>query len=374
MNAAVILAIVCAVIGDGVRAENTLKQVPQRNPIGFMQDDVPSDGDSCYHLIRKVYGHCAPPESCSEVRKDFQKGIQPQICSYEENRPIVCCPRSSAVPAVATPPPSRTSVDYPTSPPPRRISDTKCEEYAELGVERTIVGAFSVGERSNNTVEKPKCALSGGGGFVVGGTVTKLGEFPHMTAIGWRDEDNKLEFKCGGSLISYRFVLSAGHCASAQNRRPSVARLGEQNIQSDDDGAIIQDIEIVSIVRHPQYKPTAKYYDIALFRLERRVTITDNVRPACLWQRHDIEYASAIATGWGLTRDRGSPSNELLKVSLRLIDNSRCFKLFHRYTSSALRNGIVESQLCAGDDRDEKDTCSGDSGNCVERENQSPIK
>jgi secreted trypsin-like serine protease len=48
-------------------------------------------------------------------------------------------------------------------------------------------------------------------GLIVGGIETKAGEFPHMAAIGWK-VGGGYAFKCGGSLISERFVLSVAHC------------------------------------------------------------------------------------------------------------------------------------------------------------------
>lgn len=336
--------------------------------IGFKEEnDAPSDGDRCYHIIRRTHGLCTRPEKCPEVIRDFQKGIQPQICSYVGTRPIICCPLSvTAITTITTTTTTSTTAapfyssnDFsPTALP--RISELKCEEYAKLGIERNIVGAFSVGERINNTVENPKCALSGGDGFIVGGTVTKVGEYPHMAVVGWRNIDGQIDWNCGASLISYQFVMTAAHCTSWRNKKPNVVRLGEQNLKSDDEGARVQDFGIQSIIRHPDYKVASKYYDIALFRLDRRVFITDEVRPACLWQRYDIEYGSAIATGWGLTRDRGQVSSELLKVSLKVITNQRCDGYFQRF--NALKNGIIDSQLCAGDDVEERDTCNGDSG------------
>lgn len=351
--------------GDVIGFDSDSMKYSEPGEIGFKEEnDAPGDGERCYHLVRHTHGQCSRPEKCPEVIRDFQKGIQPQICSYAGRRPIVCCPSSSTFsPGTTTStmaaPPFGATVDYAANRMPR-ISEIKCEEYSKLGIERNIVGSFSVGERVNNTVEKQKCVLSGGDGFIVGGTVTKKGEYPHMAVIGWHGDDGQIDWNCGASLISYQFVLTAAHCTSWRNRKPNVVRLGEQNLKSDDDGAHVQDIGIASIMRHPDYKGSSKYFDIALFRLDRRAFITDEVRPACLWQTPTIEYASAIATGWGLTRDRGQPSKDLLKVSLKLIANQRCDGFFQRF--NALKNGIVESQLCAGDDVEERDTCNGDSG------------
>lgn len=53
-------------------------------------------------------------------------------------------------------------------------------------------------------------------GLIVGGTVTEVGEFPHMAAIGWRYLNGSVTFNCGGSLISESFVLSVAHCADIE--------------------------------------------------------------------------------------------------------------------------------------------------------------
>lgn len=156
-------------------------------------------------------------------------------------------------------------------------------------------------------------------------------------------------------------MVSAAHCNSFRGIKPSIIRLGDQNLRKSDDDDQVQEFTIEQSFRHPNYKTSSKYDDIMLFKLDRDIQPTDFVRPACLWQTFDLNYTTAIATGWGFTRDRGQPSDELLKVSLHITSNERCNTFFQRF--QALKNGIIDTQLCAGDDHEEKDTCNGDSGN-----------
>jgi secreted trypsin-like serine protease len=205
--------------------------------------------------------------------------------------------------------------------------------------------------------------------LIVGGEAAKTGEFPHMAAVGW-NYNGRLDFACGGSLISDRFVLTAAHCLRRDNQPPNVIRLGEQHLYSDLDGAQPQEFGVKRTIKHGNYSIRYNYFDIALIELDRPVRFNKFIRPACLWQSYNVDSDNATATGWGLLEFAGSQSEDLQKVSLSLMQNRDCQSYFtnlSKFMKKSLYNGIVNSQICAaaiegGRLVAGKDTCQGDSG------------
>lgn len=103
----------------------------------------------------------------------------------------------------------------------------------------------------------------------VGGSVAIKNEFPHISAIGWRLNKNITFWKCGGSLISEKFVISAAHCVYTNEGQPNVIRVGDIDLTNVYDGATPQEFEIKNIFIYPKYKRSFKYHDIVLFELDR---------------------------------------------------------------------------------------------------------
>ncbi|XP_059051625.1 serine protease Hayan-like [Achroia grisella] len=210
-----------------------------------------------------------------------------------------------------------------------------------------------------------KCKYSGVE-LIVGGENADQGEFPHMAAIGFTNFDDGYNFSCGGSLISPRFVLTAGHCTRnlrAKDPEPVIVRLGDQNIDpSVSDGANPVDVPIKRIHKHPDYRPPARYNDIALLELNLDMEIDSDIRPACLWQQNGFGgETKAIATGWGTVNpDTREVAKDLQKVSVNLLNNTDCAKLLDTRHSNL--RGLSPSQMCAGELRGRKDTCRANSG------------
>uniref|UniRef100_A0A182QVG9 Peptidase S1 domain-containing protein n=1 Tax=Anopheles farauti TaxID=69004 RepID=A0A182QVG9_9DIPT len=307
--------------------------------------DALQEGESCMH--QGETGICRPYSTC-------KRGNRITVCSYSPSEAIVCCPQSQMLrPQVFSPVQlNRGGTE--------RISVQKCNEFKSLTTDSVAISALTLNPTLVK-IEVPKCDTVVK--LIVGGNITKPGEFPHMAAIGWRTPNGGYSFECGGSLISDRFVLTAAHCyvEGPGGELPSIVRLGDQSLVRQDDGAEPKDYAIERFIVHPEFKwSQGKYNDIALVKMNEQVAYTNFIRPACLYESDTLSAPSAIATGFGLTEDFGTKSDELRKVSLNIYSNNLCAERYR--LNRHIRQGVRNTQLCVGDLAGGKDTCQGDSG------------
>ncbi|RVE47596.1 hypothetical protein evm_007693 [Chilo suppressalis] len=250
-------------------------------------------------------------------------------------------------------------LDYPPTPnfnaPGRRISQVKCYEY--------MYTMKIISEEAERQKECENLLLD-----IIGGKDASPREFPHMAAIGWKATDGQWAFKCGGSLISSKFVLTAAHCSRASNRDgtiaeevPQIVRLGTNKINRPESH---KDATILRIITHPNYTPPRKYFDIALIQLERGVQFTESIQPACLYTGPDDGLVGQKATlsGWGvLDLDRLTTPTQLQAAEVDILDSVLCDRIFRR-SCSRLWCGMERNQICAGKLEGGVDACQGDSG------------
>ncbi|CAH0718146.1 unnamed protein product, partial [Brenthis ino] len=264
----------------------------------------------------------------------------------------------------------------------RRISEIKCLEYIwelkkrENATERAELCEMYV----INQVKKgniPEYIFTINSPVIFGGRHAVAREFPHMGAIGWRARNTtkmwkKWVFKCGGTLISKNFLLTAAHCSKISlkgvfdivGNEPEVVRLGLQVIE--DNEFLLYgdpvDIEIKRFIVHPMYDPPKKYFDIGLIELVSEVKFMSNIQPACLWSYQNFQTLgkNGTITGWGST-EADSHSYALQVAVVDIIDTPQCDLILQPYRNRNWR-GLRSHQMCAGILEGGVDTCQGDSG------------
>ncbi|CAO1432044.1 unnamed protein product [Diamesa tonsa] len=198
---------------------------------------------------------------------------------------------------------------------------------------------------------------------ILDGDVTYKGQFPNMVAIGWTQNDETIEYNCGGSIITELFIVTAAHCSLDSGKRPNVVRIGDFDLLSDTDDEYVQQMYIADIIRHPEYSISSNYHDIALIKVDREIKMNRYVVPACI--QHGPTNNNLEAGGYGTTGFGEEKSNKLMKVNLRSIDQKECKDYYHNFDEQKLGRGIVEEQFCAKSfhfNRPAMDTCNGDSG------------
>lgn len=193
---------------------------------------------------------------------------------------------------------------------------------------------------------------------ILGGEQTNLGDFPHMAALGYPTDDGSIGWRCGGSLVSENYILTAAHCLT--RAQPSVVRLGQVDLTANDENSEAQDFQIADTIMHPDYVPNRNYHDIALLRLSANVQMTENVYPACLRTTvADIPNESLIVTGWGDTSvERRERSNILLKTNITVVELPTCNETYAEGPSDRrLPTLLGPGMLCATDPAQINDAC-----------------
>ncbi|XP_017465776.1 PREDICTED: serine protease snake-like isoform X1 [Rhagoletis zephyria] len=198
-------------------------------------------------------------------------------------------------------------------------------------------------------------------GFITFGVVAEPNEFPYMAAIGWRVRDQNgtesIAYRCGGTLIDSRYLLTAAHCLYHSSDPPVVVRPGGFDLNS----TTATDYDIDQIIEHPNYEYPAVYNDIALIRMTK-VFLSDSpiVARACIWYG-SLAEEQLTAIGYGDTQFAGASSPLLMKTSLSTITNEEC-STYYEQDEDLLSSGVIATQLCAKDHAKLRDTCQGDSG------------
>jgi secreted trypsin-like serine protease len=237
-------------------------------------------------------------------------------------------------------------------------------------------------------------AQSGGdvGPRIVGGSSASISQYPWQVAVVFSPSKvsgnaHQRQF-CGGSLITSRIVMTAGHCVadtdpdcSSCSSMAPVCNSGSDpppggdgtcKLDADDVDVVLgqttlstapasSESSVVQVKLGTNYNPgidSNPSYDAAYLVLpaasaqpQIKIAGTDE---GALWDPGSVVEIS----GWGTTSEGGSTGSDTLRAAtVNVLPDTNC--------SNVLAYGLLydtATQLCAGNSNGGVDTCQGDSG------------
>ncbi|XP_070502065.1 chymotrypsinogen A-like [Chironomus tepperi] len=196
------------------------------------------------------------------------------------------------------------------------------------------------------------------------------GDRPNMAAIGWTKNDKSIIYRCAGSIVTERFIVTAAHCRYYDGIQSDSVRVGDRYLLTQLDNENAQNLEIERFFSHPNYDSRYLYNDIGLIKTLGEIIFSRFVTPACIADLDQSKSSGRFDTwtvaGYGQTEDR-IPKNTLLEVMVTSLSNEDCGRFYA--SNPYLPNGIHESQICIrsvaknfAKERYYPDSCFGDSG------------
>lgn len=146
---------------------------------------------------------------------------------------------------------------------------------------------------------------------IIDGDTASDGQFPYQVSL--QTKFSRRHF-CAASIISNRFLLTAGHCANRESW-DFIAVAGTVHRFA---GSIH---EIAKIIRHECFDVTIIRNDIALLVTENAIVFTWNIQPIALPTRNDYGNTLVILSGWGRRKVSKFPSlpfNRMLNCNMQV--------------------------------------------------------
>jgi secreted trypsin-like serine protease len=225
---------------------------------------------------------------------------------------------------------------------------------------------------------------------ITGGSKTEPGDWPWMARLlyNFPNETSKSVTNCGGTLISRRHVVTAGHCIT-EDVKPIAVALGDSDVTTDYDCLDVKsgygcrttgaacaaaeecapkhiEVKIKDFIIHHKYKYENRRkfllnFDVAMIVLEEPVTFSDFIQPVCLPNPKEQSQGPLTETGWGNTV--ASPGRKKSALILQELDvNEVPLDECRRKWKPKLKEDLLTSHMCASTGIPRSTSCIGDSG------------
>jgi len=195
-----------------------------------------------------------------------------------------------------------------------------------------------------------QCGLANRVTKIVGGSEAEENEYPWQVGLALSGSSRPF---CGGSLISSKEVLTAGHCTRQISKM--YVLLGEHNWK--DITGSERRVEVCNVANHQNYEKVA--YDYSVLTLCEEVEFNQAISPVCLpteeGKGSKYENVAAVVSGWGTLHSNGGQPQVLMEAEVTTMKNTVCC---NQYAYEC--NLISDQMLCAAGPG--RDSCQGDSG------------
>lgn len=225
-----------------------------------------------------------------------------------------------------------------------------------------------------------QCGIPRSSRYIVGGTNASPLEFPWQVSLQEYDiRQRRFSHSCGGSIINENWILTAAHCVDPRLSENNGLRVvtGDHNLEVDEGTEQIHTVTRSrlrsDVVMERRWDLDSIDFDYALIELAKPLNFTgqhSHLAPICLPTRKDttlFDGMTCIATGWGITKDKGDPNKDvpevLQKIEQYIPTHEQCQIAWLR---GGIANGgarLTSRMICgAAPGGEGHGVCNGDSG------------
>ncbi|CAD6998839.1 unnamed protein product [Ceratitis capitata] len=194
-------------------------------------------------------------------------------------------------------------------------------------------------------------------GRVIKGQDAEPHSAPYIVSLSSKAESHS--HKCGGTIISKEWVLTAGHCISTAVGMGVIAGLHTRSDVNERTQSRVVDFGKV----HPNFGGGVGPYDIAILHVSEPFVFNEWVSPATLPQREEIHSGETHLYGWGQVKAFNFNAAKILQtVQIEIIEYNECKETLSESAPLESTN-ICTSSLSQG-----ISACNGDSGGPLVKE------
>ena len=190
---------------------------------------------------------------------------------------------------------------------------------------------------------------------ITGGTTAAISDFP------WQVFLIAGNSRCGGSIISDTWILTAAHCTKDDAGNPVPAAQMSVKVGANNPFNVLegQTYYVSEVIVNEGFDHQTLLNDIALLKLKQPINYV-NATPIKLVTSDDVAYGAtdpgvmSWVTGWGLTHVNPDVfPTSLQKVQLPIITNAQASTVWRTIPSTDIMAGYLNGN---------RDACNGDSG------------